>query len=198
MPIEPNSVPPEVVDEIQRPVAREVQQGFHSEEEIVAGVTESLEDEHKRSDLRPYVSRTVARMLQEHRRIQARWKTPTDCDRLDLAFANLEDQGIVARQNFTCCQNCGHAEIGAEIEQAQKLREVKGYVFYHMQDTESAVETGTLWLAYGSLTGDEEESVAIGHAIVEAIRHVGLAVKWNGSLNQRICATGIDWKRRRN
>ena len=75
--------------------------------------------------------------------------------------------------------------------------EVKGHVFYHMQDTEAAAETGTLWLAYGSLAGDEEDSVTVGHAVAEAIGDVGLNVRWDGSLSKRICVTGMEWKRRR-
>jgi hypothetical protein len=196
-PRESSPLPPELLEDIRMSAARAVKEGFRSEEQIVDGITEMVEDEHKRSDLRPHVARITAKLLREHRRAEATWTTPTDCDRLDVAFANLEQQGIVARQNFTCCQNCGHAEVGEEIEEAQMLQEVKGYTFYHMQDTESAAETGTLWLAYGSLSGDEGDSVAVGRAVAAAIGDVGLTVKWDGSLSKRICVTGMEWKRRR-
>ena len=96
-PIEGNPLPPELLEEIQRSVARSVKEGFRSEEDIVDGLTEMFEDEHKRSDLRPHIARITTRSLEQHRRIEATWTTPTDCDRLDLAFANLEQHGIVAQ-----------------------------------------------------------------------------------------------------
>ena len=196
-PVENNPLPPQLLDGHPCVRSQGGQRGLPSEEQIVDGVTEMLEDEHKRSDLRPHVSRITAELIEEHRRDQTTWTTPTDCDKLDTAFANLEQQGIVARQNFACCQNCGHAEIGAEIENARKIRKIKGYTFYHMQDTESASETGTLWLAYGSLSGKEDDSLTVGHAIAKAIRAEGLTVNWDGSLSTRICVVKMDWKRRR-
>jgi hypothetical protein len=188
---------PQVLEEIRTHAAKKVKEGFESQEQIVQYVAEYIEDEFKRKDLQPQIEQITSELIEEHRRVQATWATPTDCDKLDKAFANLEQRGIVARQNFACCQNCGHAEIGDEIEKAQKVREVKGYTFYHMQDTESACETGTLYLAYGSLSGKDEDCVAVGHAIVEAIRAEGLAVDWNGTVSKRICVVRMDWKRRR-
>jgi hypothetical protein len=194
----PSMIPLEkILEEIQSSVARKVKEGFLDHEEIVEQVTEAVEDEYQRDDLKPHVARLAAKLCQEHRLAQKTWPTPTDCDKLDAAFASLERQGIVARQNFACCQNCGHAEIGEEIEQASQEREIKGYTFYHMQDTETAAEFGSLYLAYGSVTGKEADSLVVGNAVAEAIRGVGLTVKWNGELNQRICIVDLDWKRRR-
>ena len=59
-------------------------------------------------------------------------------------------------------RTAGAPRSGDEVEQVQKLREVQGYTFYHMQDNEVAAETGALCLTYGALTGNEEDSVAIG------------------------------------
>ena len=53
---------------------------------------------------------------------------------LNRAFAALEEEGIIARQNFTCCGTCASAEIWDEIDDS---REWKGYVYFHQQDTES-------------------------------------------------------------
>src|SRR4029079_1351153 len=81
-----------------------------------------------------------------HLDAQREWPSVTDCDRLDRAFADLNGRGIVARQNFACCSNCGHAEIGEEID-AEKERGTKviGYTFFHLQDTERAAEYGYLY-----------------------------------------------------
>src|SRR5262245_23929207 len=110
----------EILQEIRSLVAARVTEGFDTQDAIVEQVTQSIEDEHGRDDLEPHVARITAELLEEHRRRQRDWVGPTDCDRLDAAFADLEGQGIVARQNFTCCQTCGHYEIWEEVRAAQQ------------------------------------------------------------------------------
>jgi hypothetical protein len=70
---------------------------------------------------------------------------------------------------FTCCGTCGAAEIGIEMDDFQDLsgREPKGYVFFHQQDTESAVESGSLYISYGAAdaTASPEENIAIGQRL---------------------------------
>jgi len=107
---------------------------------------------------------------------------------------------VVARQHFTCCQSCGHAEIGHEIAQALQLRgaagAILGYAFYHWQDTESAVDDGTLCLAYGATRDGKAAALEVGHSIVRALKEAGLSAEWDGDLGRRIVVK-LDWKRRR-
>jgi hypothetical protein len=129
---------------------------------------------------------------------QAAWPAVTDNDRLARAFARLEARGVVARENFTCCQSCGHAEIGDEIDatEARGLR-VHGYTFFHQQDTESAVEGGGVMLAYGALTaGTPDPAVAVGHEIMAMLREAGLSPEWDGAVTTRIFVP-LAWRRRR-
>jgi hypothetical protein len=171
-------------------------EGFDDAEQIVENVTESVESDHDCEGLRPHIERLTAELLEEHRRRQSQWVGPTDCDRLDEAFAALEAEGIVARQNFTCCQTCGHAEIWGEIEEVSAERDVDGYVFYHIQDTESACQGGGLYLAYGTTEGGPKELADIGRRIVRALERAGLTVRWNGSTGQRI-GVEMEWRLRR-
>ena len=101
------------------------------------------------------------------------------------------------RQNFTCCQTCGHAGIGDEIAQARETMEAVGYTFYHMQDTERAAEGGGLFLAYGSLERTEAAQQKVGWTIVEALRREGLAAEWKGDVGKRIEVKNLLWRRRR-
>jgi hypothetical protein len=100
---------------------------------------------------------------------QESWPVLTDFDRLSLAFDMLEDEDIVARQHFTCCGTCGAAEIGIEMDDFRDMagREPTGYVFFHQQDTESAVESGSLYISYGAAdaTASPEENIAIGQRL---------------------------------
>jgi hypothetical protein len=187
----------ETLKEMRDSIRREVSAGFSDADDIIEGVVEMLSDEYDEEELRPDAERLTRQAIRTHLRAQATWPKTTDCDRLDGAFAELETKGIVARQNFTCCQTCGHYEIGGQIEAAREAgREVHGYTFYHMQDTEGAVEGDGLYLAYGALEPDDDALVAVGKEIVKVLRRHKLKVRWNGSGSERIFVA-LEWKRRR-
>lgn len=177
---------------------QQVASGYIPLDEIESNLVERLElgDDDPR---RAHVARVVSEAIDAHRHAQAGWPALTDCDCLDLAFARLESAGVVARAHFTCCQRCGSSEINREIRAAQaRGRAVRGYVFFHRQDTDGAVEGRGLSLSYGS-TSDErtpEQYEAIGHLIVDTLREAGLQPVWNGSAARRI-SVPLRWQRRR-
>jgi hypothetical protein len=178
-------------------VARRVAEGFGDANTIAEWAVENIETDLQADELAEHAERLTEELIEEHRRRQEQWIGPTDCDRLDSAFAALEQQGIIARQNFSCCQNCGHHEIGAEIAAAERQgRTIHGYTFYHMQDTEGACEGGLLYLAYGGRSGEAAETVRVGRRIVRALEQAGLAVEWDGSSARRI-GVPLEWRRRR-
>ena len=73
----------------------------------------------------------------------------TDYDRLDAAFADLNGRGILARQNYEQTLTSGAAAVWKEIRQEQVNRPVRGFVFFHEQDTEQAVRCDGPVLAWG-------------------------------------------------
>jgi hypothetical protein len=154
-----------------------------------------LTDRDRQIEVRNALIHAVSALIQD----QENWPVLTDFDRLQLAFDMLEDEDIVARQHFTCCGTCGAAEIGIEMDEFQELsgREAKGYVFFHQQDTEGAVESGSLYISYGAAdaTASAEENVAIGQRMFEILQSVGLKPVWDGKINHRV-GLAIDWKRR--
>ena len=164
--------------------------GFTPVEAIVDYLVEVFAEDHPELEIRPVVERSAAEAMAAHLASQASWPVRTDCDRIDRAFLALERTGIVARQNFTCCQGCGASEIGAEADGASR-----GYVFYHFQDTESAVAGHGLYLAYGTFK-DDVSALTIAAEIVAQLQREGLQVKWDGKLEKRI-HVAIDWQRRR-
>jgi hypothetical protein len=185
--------------DIRNFVSKRVAEGFDSEEDIVQDTLEYFADDFD-DDLRLSVmARELAsELMTEHLKEERSWPSETDCDRLDKAFEELEAQGIVAKQNFTCCQTCGHAEIWEEIEQAKADSEVRGYVFYHMQDTDRVLEEGRLYLAYGAVDNSDAASIKVARTIAEVMSVRGFNVDWNGSLDKRICLENLNWLRRRN
>jgi len=180
------------LEELRAHVDRRIAEGFDSAAVIAESTAEYFELKGKDRTIAAMVNDGMARHLQAQRG----WPATTDCNRLDRCFADLEKDGIVARQNFTCCQTCGHAEIGDEIAAAEKRGAVAGYTFYHQQDTEHAAEGGGVYLAYGALSAEEAKSLAVANRIVDALGRAGLKVTWDGKSSSRILVQ-LDWKRRR-
>ena len=154
-----------------------------------------LTERERQIEVRNALIHAVSVLVEE----QAGWPVLTDFDKLELAFDMLEDEDIIARQNFTCCGTCGSAEIGAEMDDHEDMtaRPPKGYVFFHQQDTESAVESGSLYISYGAAdaTAPAEASIAIGQRLFDVLQAVGLKPIWDGKINHRV-GLAIDWKRR--
>lgn len=117
--------------------------------------------------------------------------------RLNAAFRDLRAQGILAKQNYTCCQTCGFNDLEVEAERlTQEGQKIKGGVFYHAQDTDYMRESGQCWLAYCGFDADQnassaaqyDSSVRIGRIACETLRRHGVRVEWDGSLGKRIVA----------
>jgi len=184
------------LQELRSYIARDLRGGFVARDELVPSAVEMLSDECDAQVLRPHAQRLLQEEIEALRAEQETWPAVTDCDRLDQAFARLEGAGIVCRQNFTCCGTCGSAEIWDEIEEARESGlDVRGYAFFHMQDTESAVEGHGLYLNYGAVTEGEAAALAVAGEIAAEMAAAGLEVKWDGSWDRRI-GVGLDWKRR--
>jgi hypothetical protein len=185
------------LEDLRAFIAERIREGFESAHEIVASAQDWACDEYSREDLLPEIRRLTAELLAAHQAEQAGWGPTTDCDRLDQAFAALNRQGIVARQDFSCCNNCGFSEIWDEIEEAEKQQAVDGYVFYHLQSTERVIKTGQLLMAYGCLEDDPKALQRVAKKIVEELRSVGLRASWGGTAGHPIVVEGVVWRRRR-
>ncbi len=197
----PEPLPPAERDEVvgwaRDWARREIDGGYRKPEDIAEELPHMFEGELDEGELRALAPGLVQEALAAHRREQLTWPEITDCDRLDAAFATLEEAGIVSRQNFSCCGTCGSTEIWDEMAAVRDAgRPVRGYGFFHMQDTESAVEGGGLYLGYGAVEEGEAAALAVAQEIVATIERSGLRTNWDGSWNQRI-GVMLDWKRRR-
>ena len=183
------------LEDLRAFIAHRVREGFESAHEIVENATDYASGKFER-DFGPEAKRLTAELLAAHQAEQLGWGPSTDCDRLDEAFAALNRRGIVARQDFSCCNKCGFAEIWDEVDEAEKQQPVEGYVFYHLQCTERVIKTGQLLIAYGCL---EENPVAfqrLGNAVVAELRRVGLDASWGGTTGHPIVVDGMVWRRR--
>jgi hypothetical protein len=161
--------------------------GFRDRDDVVEATGETFGDDGlSEQDAEALVERVWSARVAE----QAAWPATTDADRVLTAFAALDTNGIVARPDFACCDNCGHTEIGAEAGP-----ETRGYVFFHEQDTARAVTGSGLYLSYGSLP-TPADAQSVGREVAAALTAAGVGVEWNGSADQRIHLTPLNWQLR--
>ncbi|MER7668937.1 hypothetical protein ABTY61_10735 [Kitasatospora sp. NPDC096128] len=189
---------PDVLLEAQERARELIRCGFQEPDEIAESLVEVLDDQGLTQE---EAERIVAPLWEERLAEQAHWPEFTDVDRLGDAFDLLEDQGIVAAMDFTCCAGCGYAEIGGEADE-----DSRGFVFFHQQDTEAAAAGRGLMLRYGGFrTGEESDAaneaaerrtVEIGWAVVAAVESVGLPVEWDGSPHTAIRVAPLEWLNR--
>ena len=172
-----------------------VTEGFIGTRQIMDHATTYAEENLDWFDASSFIEQTTRELIEAHAAEEQTWVTPTDCDKLDAAFNHLELHGILARSNYTCCMNCGTTEIAYEI--VESTTKVRGYVFYHNQDTERAIENRNLRLAFGSADETLHSTTTIGWQIVDALNAQGLQVEWNGNPDVRIKLVNFEWKRRR-
>ena len=119
---------------------------------------------------------------------------------ISLAFKELNRQGVVAREAFSCCSRCGSWSI---YDEADDSRDWYGYVFFSEQSAADISETASVYLQHGIFppalrqqyseqqweSMSQEERSAAHHRVTEQFlqervipvleRH-GLQVRWGG------------------
>jgi hypothetical protein len=178
------------ISDITQDARLRVLTGLYSQAEILQQLIDIYElPEHGTTVVQQLIQSLWNQQLEE----EARWSDePTDVEKLQTAFSRLEDEDrIICRMNFTCCQTCGNAEIGGEANESHI-----GYCFFHRQDTEGAVEGGGLSLRYGDLEEDskDESVVDIGRKITARLREEGLNVDWNEDPKKTIELDPFQWR----
>ncbi|GFG00845.1 hypothetical protein IFM53868_10870 [Aspergillus udagawae] len=178
------------INDITQDARVRVLTGLYSQEEILEQLIEIYElPEHGTTVVQQLIQSLWNQQLEE----EARWPDePTDVEKLEDAFSRLEDEDcIICRMNFTCCQTCGTAEIGGEADESHI-----GYCFFHRQDTEAAAEGAGLSLRYGAFKNDkaDESAVNIGRKIVARLREVGLNVDWDEDPKRTIELEPFQWR----
>lgn len=183
-------------EEIRYAIWWRVEAGYQSRDEIVAVVTANWEEPTAGHELEPAVRRATDALIAEHVREQATWPAVTDYDRLDAAFGELDGSGILARQNYEQTLTSGGAAIWAEVERELAKRPVRGFVFFHEQDTEVAIRYDGPVLAWGAVTDGDAAWTDVAQEIMAVLRRHGLKCSWPGQTNSRISIDGMRWQRR--
>jgi hypothetical protein len=130
--------------------------------------------------------------------------------RTAAAFDELNAHGVVARADFSCCGTCASAEIGAERDDT---RHWIGYVYFHSQDTDHLIDSGTTYIGYGAFEppdfderawkrlGKKAQAAAyfgdvarmLDDIVFPIVRRHGIEPEWNRDLATRVLLTDADW-----
>ena len=183
---------PETIDEI----AAYVRSGFYDRERIMEVFCEEMygPGELDAEEVSAAIDEEFAKWESEKRT----WPSVTDCDRLDQAFAAMNERGVVALQNAGYTQSDGYEDFCQAYEDHPDKSSVIGYCFYHGQDLERAVAGGGLLLAFGPVDPKQEgtQGPEIGRIVREELERAGLKVQWDGTFSQRIFVPDLAWQRR--
>ncbi|MFE0458422.1 DUF6891 domain-containing protein [Kitasatospora sp. NPDC058965] len=177
--------------ELEQRVREVLVGGYATRAELAELAEEYLVTKDRRPLSREQAEALADRLWLERVAEQADWQGETDPERLTRAFTALEEAGITARENFTCCRSCGQAEIGAEAGP-----DARGFVYFHTQCTDSAAAGGGLMLLYGGFDGSSDTTATIGHELVAALEAAGLPTDWDADPGRAVHVTPLDWRRR--
>jgi len=179
-------------------VEARAREGFKPVEEVERLAVIALADEWPARRVGPVAHRETPLAYERHAAEELTWEAATDCDRLDAAFAELESRGIIARQNFMDCAECAFDEVQSLMWKLREQgRKVRGYVFYHEEDTAQAARGEGLALSYGAIDKADRKWVAIGRQVAAALNRHGLTATWSGDSNDRVTIENIVWRKRR-
>lgn len=115
--------------------------------------------------------------------------------RLTTAFKAMRAVGLIARQNYLCCQSCAGYDVAERLTAmpAAKRAKVIGCAFYTRQDWDGVNQRHFkgLYVAYGPVETQAHGEVglpteAVGHLVHRCLEDAGLPVDWDGRPESRI------------
>ena len=181
-------------------ITTKVNMGFDPPEAIKQMAKDILADEHLEDSvteawINAVVDQKVTLQLQESKS----WDSPTDPDKLALAFNDLSRSKIIALHLAGYTNSEGERDI-IEIEQNLRTKGIKsdGYCFYHEQDLQRAVDPQqrNLMIAFQKVdNSDDYVTIAIGLIVSDKLRKYGFKVNWNESVSQKIEIEDINWQK---
>ncbi|MFG2623791.1 DUF6891 domain-containing protein [Streptomyces sp. NPDC048473] len=184
-------IPAEIREQLEERVRVLLRCGYGTVNDLAETAEDYLVKDGVHPVTLPQARQLVERLWLERVEEQRQWSDVTDADRLEKAFAGLDGRGITAREHFACCRSCGLSEIHAAGQE-----DARGFVFFHLQCTESAAAGHGLSLYYGGFDESAQTTTAVGREVAAALGEAGLTVEWDGSPDQAIELTNLDWRKR--
>lgn len=174
-----------------------IKSGFESLEDIITDALEAVEDEGWESEIsEEWIRETLSREYAKNEAESKSWNHPTDTEKLHTVFDDLCRQKIVALHNAGYTQSDAIYDV-KDVWQDMEDNGIKpiGYCYYHGQDLERVIETGTLCIGfYGEKEKNDKEAIIIGHKVVSLLKDQGFVVEWDSSASKRIEIQNFKWQ----
>lgn len=181
-------------------ITTKVNMGFDDADFIKEMAKDTAQDEEMHKSVSDsWIDKTVDQKVSEQLEASKSWPSPTDPEKLAMAFNELCKSKIIALHLAGFTTSDGERDI-VEIEQDLRSRGVisDGYCFYHEQDLQRAVDPAqkNLMIAFQKIdNNDDYVTVAIGLIVSDKLRKYGFKVNWNESVNQKIKIEDINWQK---
>ncbi|WP_111683819.1 DUF6891 domain-containing protein [Winogradskyella tangerina] len=185
----------DIKSEVLERLELDVKFGFENKYELFENLIDMFYDVEDFDET--WLKDEIESKIAEHINQSRNWERPTDFEKLRDAFDELNANGIVGLHKAGYTRQDGEDDCMEIIEELSSLGiNAKGYCYYHTQDLERLIEgDNLLYLGFDSHNGEDESAVHVAEEIVEVLRQSEFNVKWNGSLNNRIEVSGIEWKK---
>jgi len=200
-------LPANTIDDLRTRARQAIRGGYEEPKAVIDSLVELIEYDPETeklfaSDRAGAVAEITAVVSAEDSRYFSEvgsWPPETDCDRLAAVFTSLDSGGIVARENIGYTRSDLQDEMSELVANLLKAgRGVRGWVGFHGQDVERAIDGGGLYLGFAPARDSSEAAwLDVGNAIVDAFKSAGFKVAWNGTSSERPHLAPVDWKRRR-
>lgn len=199
------SLPAEVIADLQERVRMAVAGGYDNADNIVEDLVELVEYDPETEALVAAEREGVVEVIQDmvdaqmaqHAAAEMSFPPMTDCDRLSAAFATLEADGIICREDVGYTQSDLQYDMWELVDRLRSDgASPRGWAAFHRQDVERAVTSGKLYIAFASMSDDDEGFRAIGSEVAGVLAGAGLTVNWNSDPNARIQLVGLRWEKR--
>jgi hypothetical protein len=177
-------------------IASWVRSGFYDPAELVEMFTEELYAPGELDS--EAVQKEILRQFSLYEEEKLTYADTTDCDRLDTAFAEMNERGVIALQNAGYTQSDGFEDVGQLYQEHPHQASVLGYCFYHGQDLERALAGKGLYFAFGPVDPADEQTIGleVGKIVRESLENAGLSVDWDGTFETRLSVSQLKWQKR--
>ncbi len=185
----------EEMDEVVEFIKQEIKFGFDYPEEILESVWAfGFENEDKLDE--KWLNETIKKYYNRHLKESEKWKRPTDFDKLAQIFDELNQEKIIALHKAGYTKQDGYDDVNEVVNllQAKNIKP-KGFCFYHIQDLERVIVSGSLFLAFDDIKQNTENAILLGKKIVAKLEKNNFLVEWNETVEQRIEIKDLLWQK---
>lgn len=190
------------LEQLHEAAEHHVWAGYLDDEEILDLLVERVEHDPESEnafaadrDASLLVIRTIlAQHVTGHAQAAAGFPTPTDLERLDTVFADLERDGVLVGRQV----GVTHGDLTLELwDRLRETPDAHGWIGFHEQDVDRAIATGVLYLSFAHRSDQDADFVLVAQDVAQRLRDAGFEVVWDGSADARLELRGVRWQRRR-